>query len=452
MLRGRPPIGAVRMPRAVVAGETAVSRRRPHRRLLVGESVHGVLGLARARLDLVAVLALGLLVDRPRGLVEALVDLVPVLLREVADLVLGRGELGLQIVQQTHGSPSLAGQLRAGALTGLAVGRLVGGLLLRDLDAARRGLDGLRRRRSQPRPRSPLRPQPTPSPRCRRVRLGLGRQVRRPAPRRLTPPPDNELGPSVRRNHAKTPISTPYVTRVGEIPRYPVRPFAPPGHRSAKPAAETSQQATTPARVPSRNSFGSRPEVCETGAVRRPAPAPRVIAVVGPTAAGKSDLGVFLARQLGGEVVNADSMQLYRGMDIGTAKLTPEERGGVPHRLLDIWDVTEAASVAEYQRLARVEIDRLLAEGRYPGPGRRLGAVRPRGRRRPGVPRHRPRRTGPARGGAHAARLRRPARPARRRGPRGGPGHPAQQRPPYRPRPGGHRDHRQALHRQPPRP
>ncbi|MEW2633601.1 tRNA (adenosine(37)-N6)-dimethylallyltransferase MiaA [Streptomyces sp. NPDC048389] len=100
--------------------------------------------------------------------------------------------------------------------------------------------------------------------------------------------------------------------------------------------------------------------------MRSPAPAPRVIAVVGPTAAGKSDLGVFLARRLNGEVVNADSMQLYRGMDIGTAKLTPQERGGVPHRLLDIWDVTEAASVAEYQRLARAEIDRLLAEGRTP--------------------------------------------------------------------------------------
>ncbi|MFF0449301.1 tRNA (adenosine(37)-N6)-dimethylallyltransferase MiaA [Streptomyces sp. NPDC004609] len=100
--------------------------------------------------------------------------------------------------------------------------------------------------------------------------------------------------------------------------------------------------------------------------MRSAAPAPRVIAVVGPTAAGKSDLGVFLAQQLGGEVVNADSMQLYRGMDIGTAKLTPGERGGVPHHLLDIWDVTETASVAEYQRLARAEIDRLLAEGRTP--------------------------------------------------------------------------------------
>ncbi len=100
--------------------------------------------------------------------------------------------------------------------------------------------------------------------------------------------------------------------------------------------------------------------------MRTAAPAPRVIAVVGPTAAGKSDLGVALAQHFGGEVVNADSMQLYRGMDIGTAKLTPGERGGIPHHLLDIWDVTEAASVAEYQRLARAEIDRLLAGGRTP--------------------------------------------------------------------------------------
>ncbi|MEW2520986.1 tRNA (adenosine(37)-N6)-dimethylallyltransferase MiaA [Actinacidiphila alni] len=92
----------------------------------------------------------------------------------------------------------------------------------------------------------------------------------------------------------------------------------------------------------------------------------RVIAVVGPTAAGKSDLGVALAQTLGGEVINADSMQLYRGMDIGTAKLRPEERGGVPHHLLDIWDVTQAANVADYQRLARAEIDRLHTEGRVP--------------------------------------------------------------------------------------
>ena len=93
---------------------------------------------------------------------------------------------------------------------------------------------------------------------------------------------------------------------------------------------------------------------------------PRVITVVGATAAGKSDLGVALALELGGEVVNTDSMQLYRGMDIGTAKLGVDERGGVPHHLLDVWEVTETASVAEYQRMAREVIDGLLAEGRTP--------------------------------------------------------------------------------------
>src|ERR1039457_6531414 len=70
----------------------------------------------------------------------------------------------------------------------------------------------------------------------------------------------------------------------------------------------------------------------------------RVIAVVGPTAAGKSDLALGLALALGGEIVNADSMQLYAGMDIGTAKLTVEQRRGVPHHLLDIWDVRHTAA------------------------------------------------------------------------------------------------------------
>ncbi|MGH6656160.1 MAG: tRNA (adenosine(37)-N6)-dimethylallyltransferase MiaA [Actinocrinis sp.] len=88
------------------------------------------------------------------------------------------------------------------------------------------------------------------------------------------------------------------------------------------------------------------------------------MAVVGPTAVGKSDLAVALARAVGGEIVNADSMQLYRGMDIGTAKLTGGERQGVPHHLLDIWPVTERAAVAEYQRLARAAIDTLLARGK----------------------------------------------------------------------------------------
>jgi len=90
------------------------------------------------------------------------------------------------------------------------------------------------------------------------------------------------------------------------------------------------------------------------------------LAVVGPTATGKTALAVDLARELGGEVVNADAMQLYRGMDIGTAKATEAERRGVPHHLLDVLDVTETASVAAYQRHARAEIERLLADGKVP--------------------------------------------------------------------------------------
>ncbi|MEO3925842.1 tRNA (adenosine(37)-N6)-dimethylallyltransferase MiaA [Micromonosporaceae bacterium B7E4] len=92
----------------------------------------------------------------------------------------------------------------------------------------------------------------------------------------------------------------------------------------------------------------------------------RIVAVVGPTATGKSGLSIELAEALGGEVVNADSMQLYRGMDVGTAKLTPAERAGVPHHLLDIWAVTEPASVAAYQALARAAVDDILARGRVP--------------------------------------------------------------------------------------
>jgi tRNA dimethylallyltransferase len=94
-----------------------------------------------------------------------------------------------------------------------------------------------------------------------------------------------------------------------------------------------------------------------------------VVAVVGPTAAGKSDLSLALAAALGEaacEVVNADSMQLYRGMDIGTAKLPPDQRAGIRHHVLDIWEVTEPASVAAYQRLARDAVDDILARGRVP--------------------------------------------------------------------------------------
>ena len=92
----------------------------------------------------------------------------------------------------------------------------------------------------------------------------------------------------------------------------------------------------------------------------------RVLAVVGPTAAGKSDLAVLLAQAVGGEVVNADSMQLYRGMDVGTAKLTEAEQQGVPHHLLSVWPVRRTATAADYQAECRAVIDALLAAGRTP--------------------------------------------------------------------------------------
>ena len=88
-----------------------------------------------------------------------------------------------------------------------------------------------------------------------------------------------------------------------------------------------------------------------------------MIAVVGPTAVGKSDLAVDLAERLEestgrrGEVINADSMQLYEGMDVGTAKLPEAERRGVPHHLLDVWEVHEPADVASYQAMARERVE-----------------------------------------------------------------------------------------------
>ncbi|CAB4531890.1 MAG: tRNA (adenosine(37)-N6)-dimethylallyltransferase MiaA [Actinobacteria bacterium] len=88
---------------------------------------------------------------------------------------------------------------------------------------------------------------------------------------------------------------------------------------------------------------------------------PKLIVVTGATATGKSDLAISLAQELGAEIVNADSMQLYRGMDIGTAKLSLAERAGIPHHLLDVVDVDTDVSVSWYQESARAIIDALLA-------------------------------------------------------------------------------------------
>ncbi|MCW2495031.1 MAG: tRNA dimethylallyltransferase [Jatrophihabitans sp.] len=91
-----------------------------------------------------------------------------------------------------------------------------------------------------------------------------------------------------------------------------------------------------------------------------------VVAVVGPTAGGKSDLAVAVARAIGGEIVNADSMQFYVGMDVGTAKPSLAEQGGVPHHLLDIWPVTQLAAAAQYQELARAAVEEIAGRGSLP--------------------------------------------------------------------------------------
>jgi tRNA dimethylallyltransferase len=87
-----------------------------------------------------------------------------------------------------------------------------------------------------------------------------------------------------------------------------------------------------------------------------------LIVICGATATGKSDLAVALAEKLGGQIINADSMQLYKGMDIGTAKLSIEERKGIRHHLIDVLSVREEASVAQYQNDARNLIDQLLEQ------------------------------------------------------------------------------------------
>jgi len=89
-----------------------------------------------------------------------------------------------------------------------------------------------------------------------------------------------------------------------------------------------------------------------------------LIIVCGATATGKSDLAVSLAKEINAEVVNADSMQVYKGMDIGTAKLTSEERGGITHHLIDVLDIKEEANVAWYQQIAREKIDQILSSGK----------------------------------------------------------------------------------------
>jgi len=92
----------------------------------------------------------------------------------------------------------------------------------------------------------------------------------------------------------------------------------------------------------------------------------RPIAIVGPTGTGKSGLALEVAERLGGEVVSADAMQQYRGMDIGTAKLPPDERRGIPHHRLDVLDVDQIATVAAYQQAAVADVEQIAARGAVP--------------------------------------------------------------------------------------
>ena len=91
-----------------------------------------------------------------------------------------------------------------------------------------------------------------------------------------------------------------------------------------------------------------------------------VVAIIGPTASGKTALSIRLAKEIDGEIINGDSMQIYRHMDIGTAKITEAEMEGVPHHLLDIKEPTEGFSVAEYQQLVRGKIEEIKARGKMP--------------------------------------------------------------------------------------
>ncbi len=110
-----------------------------------------------------------------------------------------------------------------------------------------------------------------------------------------------------------------------------------------------------------------------------PAGRPFLVVIVGPTAAGKTALSIALAEALNGEIVSADSRQIYQGMDIGTAKATPAERARVPHHLLDIVRPDQSLSVTEYQRLAYAAIEDIVRRGRLPflvgGTGQYVRAV-----------------------------------------------------------------------------
>jgi tRNA dimethylallyltransferase len=93
---------------------------------------------------------------------------------------------------------------------------------------------------------------------------------------------------------------------------------------------------------------------------------PKIISIVGPTASGKSDLAVILAKELGGEIISTDSRQVYKGLDIGSGKITKKEMMGVPHHLLDVCNPKKIFTVTDFKKLAEVKISDILKRGKVP--------------------------------------------------------------------------------------
>src|SRR5690625_982221 len=89
----------------------------------------------------------------------------------------------------------------------------------------------------------------------------------------------------------------------------------------------------------------------------------KIIVIVGPTAVGKTDFSIELAKRFNGEVISGDSMQIYKKLDIGTAKATPEEMDGIPHHLIDIKETDESYSVSDFQKDASEEIEKMIEKG-----------------------------------------------------------------------------------------
>ena len=174
-----------------------------------------------------------------------------------------------------------------------------------------------------------------------------------------------------------------------------------------------------------------------------------IVAVVGATASGKTGLSLDLAERLHGEVVNTDAMQVYQGMDVGTAKLPPDRRRGIPHHLLDTLTVREPATVAEFQRWARDVIDAAPRAAYDARPRRRVRALHASGAGPVRVPRHGSGHPRPVGAGARGARCGRPPPAAGRSRSRGGRADPPRERPAHRPRAGGDRADRPAVQREP---